>query len=75
MNSASTLIENNIGNFPLTKILWDQSQLKINDERVDIPLLCAYNPYCIEVAGTNNENNYCYNGISLGIQTILQKYA
>lgn len=75
INKASTLIQNNIDLFPLTKLIWDQSQMKINDERVNITLLCGNNPYCIEVAGVNNENNYCYNGISLGIQTILQKYA
>ena len=49
INKASTLIQNNIDLFPLTKLIWDQSQMKINDERVNITLLCETIPIVLKL--------------------------
>ena len=66
---ATIHIEESIDKFPLTKKIWTQSQLKLEDKSINLTVLCDGNSFCEEVA-----NNYCYDGISLGIQTILQKF-
>lgn len=58
--------------FPMTGELHYQTTLKINDPQFDINTICDKDEKCRETI--HMENNFCSEGIELGIYTMLQKY-
>ena len=75
IDSESNLIASNAYKFPLTNALLEQNQMKISDKNIKMDLICGDNQICMNELQLGNQNNYCNDGIDLGVKTILQKYS
>lgn len=66
------LFDNIILHFPLTGTIQQQTLLKNTDPNYNITILCGDDQLCRKILMM--DNNFCTNGIDLGISTMFQKY-
>jgi hypothetical protein len=74
LEEQSGYVNLNLNFFPLSKELWSQMKLKLDDPNYNIDILCNNDPYCKNLLEEENGNNYCNKGIEMGIKAIIHKF-
>lgn len=74
IDSSSNLIESSSYKFPLTNQFLEQNKMKMSDKKINLNLICGDSQICINELKLGNQNNYCNDGVDLGLKTILQKF-